>query len=72
MEYSKDAIPSLDNLIKRNSDKIWMDIYYKSTDTHRCLPFSTNQANRFKKNIRLQWRVVSAQLLKTVKQKWNI
>ena len=69
MEYSKDAIPFLHILIKRNSDKIWMDIYYKSADIHRCLPFSTNQANRFKKNILLQWRVVSAQLLKTVKQK---
>ena len=28
MEYSKDAIPFLDILIKRNNNKIWMDIYY--------------------------------------------
>ena len=38
-EYSKDVIPFLDILLKR---KIWIDIYYKPTDTHRCLPFSSN------------------------------
>ena len=51
MEYSKDAIPFLDILIKRNNDNIWMDIYYKLTDTHRCLPFSSNHLNHCKKNI---------------------
>ena len=51
MEYSKDAIPFLDILIKRNNDNIWMDIYYKPTDTHRCLPFSSNHPNHCKKNI---------------------
>ena len=49
MEYSKDAI--LDILIKCNNDNIWMDIYYKPTDTHRCLPFSSNHPNHCKKNI---------------------
>ena len=28
-----------------------MDIYYKPTDTHRCLPFSSNHPNHCKKNI---------------------
>ena len=51
MEYSKDAIPFLDILIKRNNDNIWMDIYYKPNDTHRCLPFSSNHPNYCKKNI---------------------
>ena len=51
MEYSKDAIPFLDILIKCNNDNIWMDIYYKPTDTHRCLPFSSNHPNHCKKNI---------------------
>ena len=51
MEYSKDAIPFLDILIKRNNDKIWMDIYYKPTDTCRCLPFSSNHPKHCKKNI---------------------
>ena len=51
MEYSKDAIPFLDILIKRNNDKIWMDIYYKPTDAHRCLPFSSNHPKHCKKNI---------------------
>ena len=50
MEYSKDAIPFLDILIKRNNDKIWIDIYYKPFDTHRCLPFSSNHPNHCKKN----------------------
>ena len=51
MEYSKDAIPFLDILIKHKNDDIWMDIYYKPTDTHRGLPFSYNQANYCKKNM---------------------
>ena len=51
MEYSKEEIPFLDILIKRNDEKIWMDIYYKPTDTHRCLPFSSNHPNHCKKNI---------------------
>ena len=51
MEYSKDAIPFVDVLIKRNNDKIWIDIYYKPTDTHRCLPFCSNHPNHCKKYI---------------------
>ena len=51
MEYSKDAIHFLDILIKRNNDKIWMDIYYKPTDTNRCLPFSSNDPKHCKNNI---------------------
>ena len=51
MEYSKDAIPFLEILIKSNNDKIWMDIYYKLTDIHRCLPFSCNHCKHCKKNI---------------------
>ena len=42
MKYSKDGFSVLDILIKRNNDKIWMDIYYKPTVTHRCLPFCSN------------------------------
>ena len=45
MEYTKDAIPSLDILIKRSNDNIWMDIYYKPTNTHRFHPFSSNHPN---------------------------
>ena len=51
MEYSKDVIPSLDILIKCNNDNIWLDIYYKPTNTHRCLPFSSTHPNHCKKNI---------------------
>ena len=51
MKYSKDAIPFLDILIKRNNNKIWMDIYYKPTNTPRCLPFSSNHPKHCKNNI---------------------
>ena len=57
--YSKVAIPFLDILIKRNNNEIWMDIYYKLTDTHRCLLFSSRI------NL-LHWHIVSAQLLKMI------
>ena len=46
MEYSKDAIPFLEN-----NDEIWMDTCYKPIDTHRCLPFSSNHPNHCRKNI---------------------
>ena len=51
MEYSKDAIPFLDISIKPNNDKIWIDIYYKPTDTHRWFPFSSSNPKHCKKNI---------------------
>ena len=51
MEYSKDLIPFLDILIKRNNDEIWMDIYYKPIGTHRCLPFSSNHPKHWKKDV---------------------
>ena len=51
MENSKDAIPFLDILIKRNNDKISMDVHYKPTDTYRCVPFSSNHPKHCKKNI---------------------
>ena len=51
METSNKELPFLDILIERNNDKTWMDIYFKSTDTRRCLPFSSIHPNRCKKNI---------------------
>ena len=51
MEYCKVAILFLDILIKRNNNKIWMDIYYKPTNTPRCLPFSSNHPKHCKNNI---------------------
>ena len=69
MEYSKDAIPFLDILIKRNNNNIWMDIYYKPTDTHRCLPFSSNHPNHCKKNIPFTLALRIFTIVKTLKQK---
>ena len=69
MRYSKDAIPFLDILIKLNNDQIWMDIYYKPTDTHRRLPFSFNHPKHCKRVYLLHWYAVSAHLLKTLKQR---
>ena len=69
MEYSKDAIFFLDLLIKRNNDKIWMDIYGKPTDTHRLLPFSSNHPKHCKKNIPFTLARRISTLLKTLKQR---
>ena len=41
METSDREQPFLDVFIKSKDDKIWMDIYFKSTDTRWCLPFSS-------------------------------
>ena len=51
MEFSKDQIPFLDILIKRNENGIWMDLYHKPTDTQRCLPFTSSHPNHCKRNI---------------------
>ena len=51
METIDKELPFLDILIKRKNDKIWMDIYFKTTDTRRCLPFSSSHPNLCKKNI---------------------
>ena len=51
MEYSKDQIPFLDILIKRNENGIWMDLYHKPTDTKRCLLFTSSHPNHCKRNI---------------------
>ena len=68
MGYCKVAIPFLDILIKCNNNEIWMDIYYKLADTHRCLLFSSLHQNTAKRIYLLHWHVVSAQLLKMIWQ----
>ena len=39
METSDKELPLLDLLIGRNDGKIWMDIYFKPTDTRWCFLF---------------------------------
>ena len=51
MKYSKDQVPFLDILIKRSENAIWMDLYYKPTDTQRYLPFTSSDTNHSKRNI---------------------
>ena len=48
MEYSKDQIPFLDILIKKNENSIWMDLYHKPTDAQRYLPFTSSHPNHCK------------------------
>ena len=51
METSDKELPSLDVLIKRNDDEIWMDIYFKPIDIRRCPQFLSSHPNHCKKNI---------------------
>ena len=51
METSDKELPFLDIFIKRNDDKVRMDIYFKQTDNRRCLPFSSSHSNLCKENI---------------------
>ena len=46
MEYSKNQIPFLNILIRRNKNGIWVDLYHNPTDTQRCLPFTSNHRNQ--------------------------
>ena len=51
MEANYKELLFLDIFIKRNNDKIWMDINFKVTDTRRCLPFLSRHPTHCKKNI---------------------
>ena len=51
MEYIKDQIPFLDILLKKSESGIWMDLYHKTADTQKCLPFTSCHANHCKRNI---------------------
>ena len=50
MAYSKDQIQFLDILTK-NENSIWIDLYQKPTATQRCLPFTSSHPNYCKQNI---------------------
>ena len=51
MEYSKDQIPFLDVLIKRNENGIWMDLYHKPTEIQRYILFLSSNLSNCKWNI---------------------
>ena len=71
METSDKELPFLDILIKRNDDKIWTAIYFKPTDNHQCLEFSSSPPNHCKKNITflLAWRKSTAKIRTSVRIK---
>ena len=51
MELNTNEIPFLDILIKRDDEKIWMDLFHKPTDTRRCVEFSSCHPSHCKRNI---------------------
>ena len=53
MESSNKELLLLTILIQRSDDKMWMDIYFKPTDTRRCLQFSFIHPNYCQKDIPL-------------------
>ena len=53
MESSNKELLLLTILIQRSDDKMWMDIYFKPTDTRRCLQFSFIHPNYYQKDIQL-------------------
>ena len=53
MEYGKDQIPVLGNLIKTNENGIWINFYSKLTNTKRCVHLISSHSNHYKRNIQL-------------------
>ena len=51
MEKSTTNLPFLDNMINKTGTKIWMDIYNKSTDSRRYVPFTSNHPRICLRNI---------------------
>ena len=54
MEQYNLYLPFLDIMINKDpeNNNIWMDIFYKKTDTRRCVPFNSWHRKQWKKNIR--------------------
>ena len=44
-------VPFLDVFIRKEDDRIWMDLYTKATDTRRYLPFSSGHPKHCKLSI---------------------
>ena len=44
MEVSENNLQFLDIIIRKNGNKIWMDIYSKPTDSKRYVPFNSNHS----------------------------
>ena len=53
MEQHNLYLPFLDIMINKDpeNNNIWMDIFYKKTDTRRCVPFNSCHPKQCKKNI---------------------
>ena len=51
MELSNEKLPFLDIYINKDGEKLWMDIYYKPTDSKRYVPFNSCHPNHCLKNI---------------------
>ena len=52
MEISETKLPFLDILINKNeNNEIWMDIFYKETDTRKCVPLNSSHPKHCLKNI---------------------
>ena len=66
MEYSKDQIPFLDILMKRNENGIWMDLYHKPTDTQRCLPFTSIHLNQFARSTESTYELQNFKIIRLI------
>ena len=51
MDYSKKDLPFLDISINKDKERLWMDIYYKPTDSKRYVPFDSCHPDHCLKNI---------------------
>ena len=53
MEQHNLYLPFLDIMINKDpeTNNIWMDIFYKKTDTRRCVPFNSCHPKQYKNNI---------------------
>ena len=51
MERSTTNLPFLDIMIDKTGTKIWMDIYNKTTDSNRYVPFTSNHLRSCLRNI---------------------
>ena len=51
MEHSKEKLPFLDILLCKKENKLYTDIYYKTTDTHQYLHYRSCHPKHTKNNI---------------------
>ena len=74
MEQHKFYLAFLDTMIKKDpeTNNIWMAIFYKKTDTQRCVPFNSCHPKQCKNNIPFTLARIICTIMENSKVRKNV